>query len=182
MLDLLSPMTLPRVRWISIATLVLGTLAGCDSGSRASPDGEESSTVPRKTAGEDWNDEAIGWMGYEEGLVAAKAEGKPVCLVFFTTWCPHCKTYSRVFRDPRVAEQAKGFVMIRLDKDKNRELSRQYAVDGEYIPRTFFLRPDGTLDKDIRAQRDRHQYFYDERKADGLLAGMKEASEKLKGE
>ncbi len=174
-------MTLRRLPWISIAALAFGTLAGCETKGRASSDNEGATGQP-KTPGEDWNDEGIRWMGYDQGLATARAEGKPVCLVFFTTWCPHCKTYSRVFRDPRVEEQAKGFVMIRLDKDENRDLSRQYAVDGEYIPRTFFLRPDGTLDKDIRAQRDRHQYFYDERKADGLLAGMTEASKKLRVE
>ena len=134
---------------------------------------------PAAKLGEDWNDAGIDWVGYEEGLTAAKAQNKPVCLVFFTHWCPHCKNYSRVFKDPRVEKRAKGFVMIRLDNDKHPEVSKKYAVDGNYIPRTFFLRPDGTLDESIQAPRARYRYFYDERKADDLLASMSKA-EKLK--
>ena len=68
-------------------------------------------------AGGDWNDAQVGWQPYEQGLAAAKKEKKPVCLVFFTEWCPHCANYSAVFHDAKVVDQTKKFVMIRLDKD-----------------------------------------------------------------
>ena len=94
-------------------------------------------------AGGDWNDGGVSWQPYDKGLAAAKKEKKPVCLVFYTEWCPHCANYSGVFHDPKVVEKSKQFVMIRLDKDKNAELSKQYAPDGEYIPRTYFLSSEG---------------------------------------
>lgn len=131
-------------------------------------------------AGADWNDANIRWMGYHEGLEAARKTGKPVCLIFYTTWCPHCTNYSKVFSDPRLVEKSKQFVMIRLDKDKNAELSAKYAPDGEYIPRTYFLSPQGELDPSLTAERPQYKYFYDETKADGLLAGMERALAKLK--
>src|SRR5712691_5519348 len=106
-----------------------------------------------------WNDDTIAWQPYEKGLAAAKAQKKPVCLVFYTEWCPHCSNYSGVFHDPKVVEQSKRFVMIRLDKDKSAPLSKQYAPDGEYIPRTYFLSPDGKLDPSIHAPRDQYKYF-----------------------
>src|SRR3990172_11058315 len=112
-------------------------------------------------AGGDWNDAKVGWKSWDDGLAAAKKEKKPICLVLFTEWCPHCTTYSKVFHDPKVVETAGKLVMIRLDKDKNAELSKKYAPDGEYIPRTFFLAPDGILAADIHAPRDRFRYFYD---------------------
>src|SRR5690348_4328310 len=99
----------------------------------------------RAYAGGDWNDGQIAWKSYEDGLAAAKKEQKPICLIFYTDWCPHCRNYSGVFHDAKVVERAKDFVMIRLDKDKNAEISKKYAPDGEYIPRTYFLAPDGTL-------------------------------------
>lgn len=129
---------------------------------------------------EDWNDTGIAWRGYDEGLAEAKRDKKPICLVLYTTWCPHCKNYSNVFGDPRVVEQAKKFVMIRLDKDKNTPVSAKYSPDGEYIPRTFFLASDGTLDATIHAPRDKYQFFYDERDPTGLLASMTAAAGKLK--
>jgi len=87
-------------------------------------------------------------------LAAAKKEKKPICLIFYTEWCPHCANYSAVFHDPKVVDTTKRFVMIRLDKDKEAELSKKYAPDGEYIPRTYFLSSAGVLDADIHAPRD----------------------------
>ncbi len=130
-------------------------------------------------AGGDWNDAGVGWRSYEDGLAAAKKEKKPICLVFFTEWCPHCRNYSAVFHDPKVVDRTKRFVMIRLDKDKNAELSKQFAPDGEYIPRTYFLSSTGTLDPAIHAPRPNFQYFYDEKDPASLLAGMDEALQKL---
>src|SRR5262245_63273123 len=131
-------------------------------------------------AGGDWNDAKIAWQPYEQGLSAAKKEKKPVCLVFFTEWCPHCSNYSAVFHDDKVVAESKKFVMIRLDKDKNAEISKKYAPDGEYIPRTYFLSSAGTLDADIHAPRDQYKYFYDEKDPTSVLGGMTTAQAKLK--
>lgn len=130
-------------------------------------------------AGGNWNDAGISWKGHDEGLALARKEKKPVCLVFFTEWCPHCTNYSAVFHDPAVVERAKKFVMIRLDKDKSPELSKKYAPDGEYIPRTYFLSPDGKLAEAIHAPRQQYRYFYDERDPKSVLGGMQMALEKL---
>ncbi len=131
-------------------------------------------------AGGDWNDAGIAWKGYEDGLAAAKKDKKPVLLVFYTEWCPHCTNFAGVFKDAKVVEQAKRFVMIRLDKDKNAEISKKYVPDGEYIPRTYFLSSDGTLDADLHAPRPQYKYFYDEKDPASLLAGMEAAAKKLK--
>ena len=132
------------------------------------------------SAGGDWNDAQVQWQPYEAGLAAAKKDKKPVLLIFFTEWCPHCTNYSKVFHDAKVVEQSKKFVMIRLDKDKNAELSKKYAPDGEYIPRTYFLSSDGTLDAGLTAPRAEYKYFYDERDPAMVLASMDAALKKLK--
>jgi protein-disulfide reductase (glutathione) len=137
--------------------------------------------APRAQAGGDWNDAQIGWKSYEDGLALAKKERKPICLIFYTEWCPHCRNYSGVFHDPKVVEKSKQFVMIRLDKDKNHEISSKYAPDGEYIPRTYFLTADGALDPEIHAARDQFKYFYDETQPAGVLSGMDNALKKTKG-
>jgi len=135
--------------------------------------------VPAARAGGDWNDSGIKWRGYEEGLAEAKKEKKPVCLIFFTEWCPHCTRYSGVFHDPKVVEKAKRFIMIRLDKDKNGELSAKHKPDGEYIPRTYFLSPSGEFAADIHAPREKYQYFYNEADPAELLAAMDTALKKF---
>ena len=134
----------------------------------------------RARAGGDWNDAGVAWQPYEAGLGPAKKDKKPVLLVFFTEWCPHCTNYSEVFHDPKVVEQSKQFVMIRLDKDKNAELSKKYAPDGEYIPRTYFLSSDGELDRDDLTRRATSTSTSTTRSSpDGILAGMQAALAKL---
>jgi protein-disulfide reductase (glutathione) len=138
-----------------------------------------ASAVPAR-AGGDWNDAKVQWQPYEQGLAAAKKDKKPILLVFYTEWCPHCSNYSKVFHDEKVVEKSKQFVMIRLDKDKNAEISKKYAPDGEYIPRTYFLSSDGTLDPTLTAPRPEYKYFYDEKDPASILAGMDAALKKLK--
>lgn len=126
-------------------------------------------------AGGDWNDAGIDWQPYEAGLELADKENKPVCLVFYTDWCPHCQKYSGVFHDDEVVEMSKRFVMIRLNKDENAAISAKYAPDGEYIPRTYFLSSEAELDESITERRAEYKYFYDTTNPAGLLRGMNAA-------
>jgi hypothetical protein len=133
---------------------------------------------PVRAAG-DWNDGQIAWLAYDKGLDEAKTANKPVCLVFFTEWCPHCTNYSKVFHDPKIVGLAKRFVMVRVDRDREPTVSAKYAPDGQYIPRTYFLTRAGELDPSIHAERNEYQYFYDEHDPAALAAGMQKALEKL---
>jgi thiol:disulfide interchange protein len=126
-------------------------------------------------AGETWNAAQIDWQPYGAGLAKAKAQNKPVCLVLFTGWCPHCRNYSHVFDDRRVVERAKDLVMIRANADDEPDVAAKFAPDGGYVPRTFFLAPDGTLQPDIRAARPKFLYFFDEKDPGAILAGMETA-------
>jgi thioredoxin-like negative regulator of GroEL len=155
---------MPNARRL-VAALALATVALLDRSSAR--------------AGGDWNDAAIGWKDHAAGLAAAAKEKKPVCLVFYTEWCPHCANYSKLFHDSRVVEQSKKFVMVRVDNDKEKEISQKYAPDGQYIPRTFFLSSAGELDASIQAPKDKYKYFYDERDPAQVLAAMETAAKKL---
>jgi len=123
----------------------------------------------------DWNSDAIQWREYDEALVEAKQSGKPMCVVVYTNWCVHCGNYSRVFHTPAVVEASRQFVMVRLNEDFNSRLCQQFTLDGAYIPRTYFLRPDGTPMRSVHVPRTRYKYFYDEHDPASLLAGMRAA-------
>ena len=111
----------------------------------------------------DWNDNNIRWHSYNDGLKAAMAESKPICLVFYANWCPHCVKFSTIFHEAKMISETKKFVMIRIDNDKNGEISAKFAPDGKYIPRVYFLSSAGQLDPQIQAPRKEYKYFYDER-------------------
>jgi len=125
-------------------------------------------------AGQAWGGAAIAWKGASDGLAAVKESGRRALVVVTADWCGHCKNYARVFSDPRVVEQAKSFVMIRVDNDRD-PLASRFSVDGGYVPRTFFLRPDGSIDSEIHAARAQYRYFYDEHDPGPLLAAMTRA-------
>jgi thiol-disulfide isomerase/thioredoxin len=123
----------------------------------------------------DWNERAVRWLPYEAGMARGQAERRPILLVFYTDWCPHCHNYSRVFHDPEVVRLARDFVMIRVERDSSRELSERYDIDGEYIPRTFFLTPAGDLRSELRSTNPEFRYFLDERDPAELIALMRRA-------
>jgi len=182
--------TLPRRATLGLLLATALSSAACDGGpgtpAKEEPAGDLGPVAPPRVAppppenGESWNTAQIEWFDYASGVARAKAENKPICLVIYTTWCPHCKNYSRVFDDAKVAEQAKDFVMIRIDAERDAEVAKRYAKDGSYIPRTFFLQPDGTADFDVHAPKPKYAYFYDERDPSSLLGGMTEAKRRLR--
>jgi thiol:disulfide interchange protein len=122
---------------------------------------------------QDWNS-SVTWRSYEEGLRKAKLQGRPVCLVLYTTWCPHCTAYARMFHDPNVVDASREMVMIRVDTDANPEIAEKYSLDGSYIPRTYFLTPDGSVAK-IETGRSKYRFFYDESNPKPLHAAMQRA-------
>jgi thiol-disulfide isomerase/thioredoxin len=117
----------------------------------------ESPQNPEKKA--DWNESAIEWKGYDEGMQFIEILGKPGVLVFYTTWCPHCSRYSWVFHDPEVVELSKQFVMIRVDRDDHPDLNARYARQGAYVPRTLFLNPKGDVEWEVRGERGDFPHF-----------------------
>lgn len=136
--------------------------------------------VAPKVQKEDWNDTGIAWQTYEAGIAQAKKDNKPVCLVFFTNWCPHCRNYSKVFSDSRIVTRSKDFVMIRLNADDVPEISNAHSPDGGYVPRTFFLNAEGKILADVHAPRPQYVHFYDENNPESLLAGMDAALKKVR--
>lgn len=157
-------MTTTRVRIVRLMTMLAMLLV----------------TAGPALAGGDWNDKQISWQTYDAGLAEAKKSNKPIVLIFYTEWCPHCTNYSKVFHDPKLVEKSKDFVMIRLDNDKEKEVAKKFALDGSYIPRTFFLSPAGVLDPELHAPREQFKFFYDESKPDQILAAMDAAQKKFK--
>lgn len=127
----------------------------------------------------DWNDAQIPWRSYEAGLAEAKQTHRPVCVVFYAPWCTGCRAYSKLFFDPKVVKATRDFVMVRVNRDDAEALSKQFDYDGEYIPRTFFLSPEGKVDPEIRRLGQEQAYYYDVERTSALRSGLKWAKRRL---
>ena len=45
-----------------------------------------------------------------------------------------------------MVEAAKNFVAVRVDEDREPEVAARFRLDGAYVPRTYFLAPDGSVE------------------------------------
>ena len=119
----------------------------------------------------------IPWKPMAQGQAEAKAKGKPMAVVVYGDWCPKCKLLAPVFAEKNVVDAAKGLVMIHQNQDRPglpANLSRE-----TYVPRIYFLYPDGTVATTITSDNQRFPNYYRPSRVDVLTDAMKRAAAEL---
>ncbi len=106
----------------------------------------------------DWNDAAIEWNDYTQGIEIAKQNNRAVMIIFYADWCPTCHAYKNIFYKPSVISLAKKLVMIKVNVDQYPQLSQQFEYDGSYVPRTFVMSSDGAVFDALYPEK-RYKYF-----------------------
>lgn len=98
---------------------------------------------------------------WNEALVMAKKENKPVFLNISASWCGYCKKMkSRVFTDAEVAQYFNSnFINVSVDGEKGEgiQLAKKYGVKG--YPTFVFLKPDGSLDYQTSGYHNREEFL-----------------------
>lgn len=104
---------------------------------------------------------------YSEGLAAAKENGKPIMVLFTQPWCGACKNLKAQLKTDSSAflSVAEKLNVVSIEGEvlplflhqfsflsapqKISEEAALFTKDGGYIPRAYFLSPDGTPDYSI---------------------------------
>ncbi|MEW5795387.1 MAG: cytochrome c biogenesis protein CcdA [Candidatus Zixiibacteriota bacterium] len=95
-----------------------------------------------------------GWVdNLETGLSRAKAEGRPVIIDTWATWCANCKVLEKkTFRDADVGREAARFVPIKvqLEKENSPEtlaFKARFGLKTYSLPTTLLLGSDGQVSR-----------------------------------
>lgn len=116
-----------------------------------------------------------GWANWDEGLKAAKAQKKPICLVLYADWCPRCKDLAPVFEQGEVADLSKQMVMVKQNIDERPAWLKDYEALGKYVPRVFFFDAEGNILDGLTSSNPRFPYFYTPAGRKALAESMRKA-------
>ena len=70
-----------------------------------------------------------------------------------------CCAFWSVFFERRVEVLCQKLICVLVDRDQETEISQAYAPDGDYIPRSTILSPEGVLQGALNSGRGDYRYF-----------------------
>jgi len=87
----------------------------------------------------------LRWYSFEKGMEASSQQGKKAFVFFRADWCKYCHTMeTETFRNPEVvAYLNENFIAVRVDTDREQELSTMFRVQG--LPDTWFFSENGDV-------------------------------------
>ncbi|HEU0176670.1 MAG TPA: thioredoxin domain-containing protein [Blastocatellia bacterium] len=98
-----------------------------------------------------------GFTLLDETITQARNENKPVVIDFFAEWCAPCMRMEKTtFVDEGVRSLLDRCVFLRIDTDRQPEISRRMNVEG--LPDIRFVTPDGKVVKQLRSYQDAESF------------------------
>ncbi len=93
-------------------------------------------------------------ISYKEALVQSKKEKKPIFIMLYANWCPHCNTMkSTVFSDQKVKDfMDANYISVwkDIEKEDGKQIKEQYKTNG--LPTFLFIDANETLLYSIKGE------------------------------
>jgi thioredoxin-related protein len=91
---------------------------------------------------------------YKKALETAKTEGKPLFIMLYADWCPHCNLMKKeVFSDPNVIDFLKeNYVCIWKNIEKEEGLALKNKYNTKSLPTFLFLDSNETLLYELKGE------------------------------
>lgn len=119
----------------------------------------------------------IQWVTYDEGLGLAKETGQSILLMFYADWCPKCRALGPIFaEDEELHALSEKLIMVRANQMLNQQWMETYKKKGGYVPRIYFLNPDGQLREELTSPHPRFPFFYATGQIKQLKSNMRKAT------
>jgi len=139
------------------------------------PPPDPTAARPAAPNGVEWRG-AIEWHEWRDALGIASRAAKPIMVVVYADWCPHCRALGPVFADPEIESLSKRFVMVRQNHDDSPSWLEPYNQKfGGYVPRIFFFDQNGKMREDLTSGHPRYPYFYAAEQPEFLKRSMRRA-------
>ena len=119
--------------------------------------------------------EAIHWVSFGEGQMQAATLGKPMLVLVYANWCTQCHALAKALADPKVVNATRPFVMVLADHDDDSQGLTYYTPKLSYVPRIFFMRPNGEFWPEMQSGNTRYPYYYDANNLTNLLNNMEKS-------
>jgi protein-disulfide reductase (glutathione) len=123
---------------------------------------------------------SISWQSYESALDAAKTSGKPTMVVFTKTWCGACKNLKSdlILNEENFRPVSEKFQMVSIEEDNETPTDgKNFNPDGGYIPRVFFLDPQGNIDDTMVGGNANYKHYF--ASTDALIKAMNQFADKI---
>lgn len=124
-----------------------------------------------------WGEEYSWQPSLEAAISAAEVQSKPIMLVIHKSWCGACKNLKASFSvDDEAIDLSQDFVMVNLGDGKAPD-DPKFKIDGSYVPRVYFLKPDGTILPDFYNKEGNPKFKFYYHSMDNLVDVMWEVLE-----
>lgn len=80
---------------------------------------DDTSSGQSSSSGQQQEGSHTKWLGFNDGLIKARSQKKPIFVEFYTDWCPYCKMFQKeTIHDAKVARMLEAeFVYVRLNAE-----------------------------------------------------------------